>query len=553
MNKKKILIIAILLFIGLGTFVFANPDEQLLEEDIDKTPAGNLSNTKNEYEENTYNSYKKDNINTTGQNLDTENNDINQTNNNEIINNNNQQSSSSGQTGNNTNNGVVIPPVDSNDNQNIPPNNNGNNNENNNNENTENKDDNTQTPPNVPDPPVETETPDELIRDLVLNLQQQVLNAKNKLDIIKAKEYREINQINQKLGEVLDINIKNELQTILNDINKILDDNQKPNINGILNGTYTNESVTLTIIEENIKIITLNGVEVTKDQLINIVQDGVYEIIVIDKAYNQESINFTIDKKAPEVIIETSNKNLPTNKNVTVSLKANEIIKEESGWILSKDKQTLSKTFENNGQDCIIIEDLAGNQTIVNYQVIGIDRIFNNAIVTTSNNGKPTNQDVIVTIIADEPLQPVSGWNLSLDKKSLSKAFAKNINSFITIKDLAGNSQVVSFQVINIDKEIPALVENGITYTIDANDNVVVTIRSKKPILTPEGWEIVENPFVFSKVYKEDKQEVVILRDIYANQGSVIINVNKKEIINNLNKPKKQIPKIIPSILNSLI
>lgn len=524
MNKKKISIIAIVLFLCLGTFVFANPNELEIEE---KT-VNNISNTSNQNNDNISNN-QKDSYNYEDMETDDVMLDINEIDN--LANSNNFYNDSSNRETNSTtqkpgnNNGTTdnnSPSIPDSGNQDSSSNN------------GENNDNNNSNQPDTPEIPPETGPIDYTkIKNLVSNLQQLVLSAKDKKDIISAKNYRDDNQIIQQVESITDLIIKTELETILNNVNKILDDDQKPIISGILNGSYTKENVTLIITEENLKMLIINGNEISPQEMLNIDQEGSYNIIAIDNAYNQEEITFIIDKTAPEFEIKTSNNDKPTNKNVTVTIKANEIIKEVPGWTLSKDRTTITKTFENNIIDSIIIEDLAGNTKEITYQVKNIDRDFGDVIVTTSNNGQMTNQDVTVTIIATEELQPVNGWTLSEDKKSIYKVFTKNITSYVIIKDLAGNTKKVPYQVINIDKEIPTVVKDGITYEINENNDIVVTIRTSKPILTPEGWTIKENPFVFSKIYQQDTTEIVILRDIYANQGTVTITVNRKEIIKN--------------------
>lgn len=554
MNKKKISIIAIVLFLCLGTAVFANPSESALEEktvnNISNNSDQNDNNTKNNLGNANINSYDEENISDAMLELNEISNLVTNNNSNNTYTNatNTQKPNSNGNSGTINNNN---PSTSDSENKDSSENNGENSDNNNNNNNNESNDPNN---PNIPEKPPENNPTDYTkIRNLVLNLQQLILNAQNRNDIILGKKYRDDNKIIQEVSNIADLNTKTELETILNDINIILEDNQKPIIDGIINGTYTKENVTLSITEINLKSITINNTETSLQQVMTLDQEGIYNITVTDKAYNQENISFVIDKTAPEFIIETSNNDKPTNKNVIVSIKTTEMIKEVNGWTLSKDKKSITKTFENNIADSIIIEDLAGNTKKVPYQVINIDKEFGDVIVTTSNNGQMTNQDVTVTITASEKLQPVNGWILSEDKKSLYKVFEKNIDSYVIIKDLAGNTKKVPYQVINIDKEIPTVIKDGITYEIDKNDNVIVTIKTSKPILTPEGWTIKENPFVFSKIYEHDTTEVVILRDIYANQGIVTITVNKKEIIKNQNKKQNSIAQnILSSVFSNL-
>lgn len=73
---------------------------------------------------------------------------------------------------------------------------------------------------------------------------------------------------------------------------------------------------------------------------------------------------------------------------------------------------------------------------------------------------------ILVKISCDEEVEPVSGFELSEDKKVLSKKVYKNENKILKIKDLSGNQTEVEYEVNNIDKEPPEIlgIENGQTY-----------------------------------------------------------------------------------------
>lgn len=709
MNKKKICIIAIVLFLCLGTFVFANPSEDRLEE----KDVNNISSAINGYDDNTSNTksdsdYGDDYGNadaTMNENSSYDNYSITNGNTNTYTRSNTNNGLTSNNNGANQYNNIVGPqkPTDSSG---------GNSNSGNSSNNPQlpSTGDNTGNSGGGSNVETPSEQPVDYsnIKNLVASLQSKVINAKGKSDIDDARTYRDSQNIVQGVANITDTSLKKELQTVLNEVNKILNDQQKPVITGIKDGTYTKENVTLNVEDVNLKSIILNGSEVDSSSLVNLSQEGIYNVVVIDSAFNQENITFTIDKTAPiatvstsnnnqvtnkdvvvsivanealkkvkgwtlssdkktltktfsnntagvltiedlagnstkvsykvenvdkevpvvdannikystteltngnvvvtitsskpiltpvgweivenpyvfskvytenaeekvilrdiygnqgsvvikvnnidrtapDVVVETSNNNELTNKNVTVSIKANECLKGLDGWILSNDKKTLSKVFGEDTVGIVTIMDIAGNTREVNYQVMNIDKEILEPIVTTSNNGQPTNKDVTVTITFQEVIRPVSGWTLSADKKSISKIYQKNINSFVTVIDLAGNSKKVTYKVVNIDKEAPTVSKDDITYEINEDGNIVVTIRASKPILTPTGWKIIENPYVFSKVYSGDINEKVVLRDIYGNQGSVSININKQEIMNQQKQQKSQ--NIIQKAISSL-
>ena len=60
------------------------------------------------------------------------------------------------------------------------------------------------------------------------------------------------------------------------------------------------------------------------------------------------------------VIYSTTN---PTNQDVTVTITANKEIQSITGWTLSRDKKTLTKTYSQNTEEEITVKDLVGNET----------------------------------------------------------------------------------------------------------------------------------------------------------------------------------------------
>lgn len=91
-----------------------------------------------------------------------------------------------------------------------------------------------------------------------------------------------------------------------------------------------------------------------------------------------------------------------------------------------------------------------------------------------------TNQNVILTITSNKELQQASGFNLSEDKKILTKEFSRNTKDKITIRDLSGNCEELEYDISNIDKEMPQIIgcEDGGIYSseliLDYTDNIEV-------------------------------------------------------------------------------
>ena len=183
---------------------------------------------------------------------------------------------------------------------------------------------------------------------------------------------------------------------------------------------------------------------------------------------------FVFDNTGAKVEIVYSSKN-PTNKNVTVTINADEQIQEITGWTLSSDKKVLTKEYSANANENITIKDLVGNETQVNIEINNIDKTV--PIVNVGYSTKEITKDnVTVTITSNEEVQELEGWTLSSDKKSLTKEYTENTTETITIKDLAGNETQVDIEITNIDKTLPEIIIGDINQDerIDITDFLMI-------------------------------------------------------------------------------
>lgn len=155
------------------------------------------------------------------------------------------------------------------------------------------------------------------------------------------------------------------------------------------------------------------------------------------------------------------------------------------------------------------------------YHVQPMDTTAPEYTVTYSNDGNPTNQDVTVTITANEPLQEVEGWTLSDDGLSLTKTYSENKEETVVIADASGNTSEVPVNVTSIDKLGPTVtVKNETT-----EDGVLVTIETSEPIQTPEGWTKVSDT-KYTKLYTENTSEDIIVYDLAGNATKAHVTVS---------------------------
>lgn len=89
-----------------------------------------------------------------------------------------------------------------------------------------------------------------------------------------------------------------------------------------------------------------------------------------------------------------------------------------------------------------------------------------------------TNKDILLTISLNKPVDNVYGFDLSEDRKTLTRLLTENESQTIVVEDDSGNRKNIDYTIFNIDKEPPKIngIENGKTYNsnvaIEYTDNV---------------------------------------------------------------------------------
>lgn len=236
-----------------------------------------------------------------------------------------------------------------------------------------------------------------------------------------------------------------------------------------------------------------------------------------------------VDFSPPELEVSYSTKEM-TKETVTATIKASEKIQQVEGWSLSEDETSLSKVYAKNTTETVKVYDLFGNESTASIKIDNIDTTAPQAEINYSTT-KLTNQNVTVTIIADEKLKEVEGWTLSSDKTKLTKEFKDNKEERITIYDLVGNHRNLTITIGNIDKKSPKT-EISYSTTELTNGNVEVTITANEKIQQVEGWTISSDRKTLIKEYKKNvDSENVIISDLAGNTVEdeiTITNIDKE-------------------------
>lgn len=137
-------------------------------------------------------------------------------------------------------------------------------------------------------------------RRIIEELENRVHAMQNKDDSNAAVDYRTDTDIIDMVNNLPEGTEKDELMNRLDAINKVLDDTKAPVITGINNGDVTKENVTINVTDDNDVTITatLDGEEI--EFTTPLTEEGHYVVTVTDKNFNTTTVEFTIDKTAPQ-------------------------------------------------------------------------------------------------------------------------------------------------------------------------------------------------------------------------------------------------------------
>ena len=251
---------------------------------------------------------------------------------------------------------------------------------------------------------------------------------------------------------------------------------------------------------------------------------------VVGEGAFYSTLEIVVNDTIPPILdVQYSPKEM-TKDTVTVTITANETIQPVEGWTLKDNGKTLSKTYAKNTDEIVKVYDLAGNEAEANIRVNNIDTTVPQAEIEYSTT-MLTNQNVLVTITADEEIREVEGWTLSKDNTTLSKEFENNIEEKVTIYDLVGNKREIDITVNNIDKVAPAV---GVTYSTKelTNGKVEVTITADEKVQPIEGWTISSDNQKLVKEYENNiENEKIIIYDLVGNSTYseiTITNIDKE-------------------------
>ena len=263
-------------------------------------------------------------------------------------------------------------------------------------------------------------------------------------------------------------------------------------------------------------------------------------------AWSEFIVKF-MDIVPPEVNVEYST-TVSTNKNVKVTIKANEPLQGKEGWVLSDYKLKLTKEYSKNTEEKLAIYDLAGNKRDIEIKVSNIDKVAPQVEVEYSTTEK-TKGTVSVTVKANEKIQQLEGWSLNGDSKTLTKTYTKNEQEEITVKDLAGNEKKVNITVNNIADSTAPQIDIRYSTTESTNKNVTVIVRANEEIQEVQGWNLLADRLTLTKEYSQNSEEEITIQDLEGNEKVIPIKIQ------NIDKtlPKAQVEYSTTELTNGVV
>lgn len=282
------------------------------------------------------------------------------------------------------------------------------------------------------------------------------------------------------------------------------------------------------IINSNEELQELSGWELSEEKttLSKIYNINKNENVTIkDNAGNEQTVsvgvqNVTNSDFNAEV---TYSQKSYTNTDVTVTISSNRELKNIVGWTMSSDRKSVSKKYNTNTVENVRIYDIFGNTKDMRIEVNNITNSAPNIEINYSETN-PTKNNVIVTLKSDRELKELNGFQISTDRKSLSKTYSENTEENVEIYDLYGNKREVNIKVNNIlEEDLYASVKYSSTNT--TNTSVIVTIEANRELKPLDGWTYSNDKKSLSKSYAENKTENILISDLFGNSKSVKVEV----------------------------
>jgi uncharacterized protein (TIGR02145 family) len=177
------------------------------------------------------------------------------------------------------------------------------------------------------------------------------------------------------------------------------------------------------------------------------------------------------------------------------------------------------------------VTDSSGNAAVSKTRIVNVTDGSAPQGEASYSTTEPTNEDVVVTITTDRPIDTPDGWT-KIDDTHYTKNYSENTDGTeqVVICTAGSNGAAcseVDVEVGNIDKTPPEL---DVTYDpsgpAKTNLDVVATIVSNEPLAgpLPDGWTQVDTN-TYQKTYPQNTTEQVTFYDLAGNPVTADIEI----------------------------
>ena len=320
-------------------------------------------------------------------------------------------------------------------------------------------------------------------------------------------------------------------------------DNTNPEIISI-DGEVTKSDVKVTIKDKFLMNVTINDKKYNRDDFkvqaknenfsleYDATEEGVYTINAVDKKGNPATKTFTIDKTAPkfenlasrEVDIEYYKVDITDATDTVITLQKNHSawIEIEEGYELTEEATYQLKAVDAAGNTYttwIHIDKTAP-------EIYGVDKELVNSCVSISAFDRYL--DTVEIDGTKYTRKGVIPFEHDSSNENFKFVYPVQIcdegTHTIIARDKSGKETIKEFTIDTTKAEINVATSNNGNST---NQDVTVTLTSNEPIVTPEGWTVVEEGIKFTKVHKDNGKFKLTVKDLAGNETPVNYEVKR--------------------------
>ena len=442
------------------------------------------------------------------------------------------------------------------------------------------------TTPNEPETPENPDTPvDNTKAELLAALKaiQEKIDNADALDDIDSARVDRTDELVSAVEELDDA----ELNELLADINRVLNDTTKPVIlPSDLNGSYSNDTVVITISDDTNTNYTLllNGSEVENADLGNLTEEGTYTLTVTDEAFNEVTVTFAIDKTNPVLLVNGSKVEnddvIYVNKDAKMTVDEDNLESFTSnGADRTENVLNGSWTAAKDGTYNIVVTDKAGNTTtykiVVDKTPIAVNHLYvkNNTHedynVSEENRYKVVGngQELYFEYVLKEEFTStpkltiggkeykmtcdVASWNDELYKCDAHVTISKDMNlvngevipfTITGVKDIAGNETIVTEENTTVTNKYGKVVYDNDpaqsiwVYTLNADEDHRTIIGNNQKLIVEINVdeELLVNPVITIGDYQAElTRRANDSRYIYSK--TITIDADEMNLVHNKN------------------